>query len=144
MNDPLVAKASAVINAPVAKVWEAFTHPAIVKQWMFGTDMSVSAWEVGGEIRYKGQWEGKTYEDKGTILEVVPEQKLVSTYWSSLGGTPDTPDNYQKVTYELAEVGEQTQVTITQEGSKTEEQAKHSEGNWKQVLESLKKILEKT
>lgn len=137
-----IAQASSTIDAPIANVWEAFTNPAMVKQWLFGTEMNVSSWSVGGSITYRGEWEGKVYEDKGTILEIIPQQKLVSTYWSAFSGLPDAPEHYQKVTYELASVGNATQVIITQEGSKTKEQAEHSEGNWKQVLISMKKLLE--
>ena len=141
--DKFTAKAEMTINAPASKVWQTLTDPEMVKQWLFGTEMSVTAWEVGGKISYKGQWEGKAYEDKGTILEIEPEKKLVSTYWSSFSGLPDAPENYQTVAYILTEEHAGTKLTITQEGSKNEESAKHSEGNWKSVLDSLKKIVEK-
>jgi len=60
------------------------THRSkLVKEWLFGTNMRVSTWEVGGSISYAGSWEGKPYEDKGKILEIVPQQKFVSTYWSA-------------------------------------------------------------
>ena len=142
MSNNFTARAEATIKAPAEKVWEAFTEPKLVKQWLFGTDMEVSGWETGGKIRYKGEWEGKAYEDKGEILEIVPGQKLVTSYWSSVSGSPDSPENYQKVTYELAPEGDHTHVTIIQDGNKTEEGAKHSESNWNQVLASMKKLLE--
>ena len=143
MDQKFTAKSEAILNAPPAKVWEALTDPAMVKQWLFGTDMSVTAWEVGGKVSYKGEWEGKSYEDKGTILEIEPGKKLVSTYWSSFAGQPDEPENYQQVTYELESVEGGTKLTITQEGNKTEESAHHSEGNWNKVLKAMKQILEK-
>lgn len=130
------------IAAPAGRVWEAITDPALVKQWLFGTEMEVSAWEAGGQIRYRGQWEGKGYEDKGEIIEVVPQQRLVTTYWSAMSGTEDVPENYQKVTYELAAEGEGTRLAITQEGAMTEEGRQHMEGNWSQVLTSMKQLLE--
>lgn len=143
MEKELVAKVSGEIDAPLSAVWSAFTDPMLVRQWLFGTDMKVSAWEVGGEITYSGVWEGKSYQDKGKILEIVPGKKLVSSYWSAFSGLPDLPENYQKVTYELTERDGKTTVEITQEGSKSPEQAKHSEGNWRQVLDTMKKLLEK-
>lgn len=143
MNQKFTAKSESLIKASREKVWEALTDPAIVKQWLFGTNMSVTAWEVGGKISYKGEWEGKTYEDKGEILEIDPGKKLVSSYFSGLSGKPDLPENYQKVSYELEPAGDGTKLTITQEGNATEESAKHSEGNWNQVLEAMKKTLEK-
>ncbi|MEJ0021691.1 MAG: SRPBCC family protein [Candidatus Doudnabacteria bacterium] len=143
MAEKFTAKSEGVIMAPAHEVWQALTDPVMVKQWLYGTDMSVTEWKIGGEIRYKGEWEGKKYEDKGTILEIEPEKLLVSTYWSSMSGTPDVPESYQKVSYKLDPSGGGTKLTITQEGNATEESAKHSEGNWNQVLQSLKKIVEK-
>jgi uncharacterized protein YndB with AHSA1/START domain len=141
MSEKLTAKSETIINADASKVWQALTDPNLVKLWLFGTEMTAD-WKVGGQIRYKGVWEGKEYEDKGEILELMPEKKLVSTYWSGMSGLPDAPENYQIVSYELTPVDDQTKLTITQTGNMTEESAKHSESNWNQVLESLKKIVE--
>lgn len=135
-------KAEAVINAPASKVWQAITDPALVKQYLFGTEMSVTSWDVGGKVTYKGSWEGKSYEDKGTILEIEPEKKLVSTYWSSMGGTEDKPENYMKVSYELFPEGDGTKLVITQDNSPTQESADHSGSNWNMVLQGLKKVVE--
>jgi uncharacterized protein YndB with AHSA1/START domain len=38
-NKGLVAKASITVNAPVAKVWVALVNPAMIKQYMFGTNV---------------------------------------------------------------------------------------------------------
>lgn len=143
MENNLVATSKIVINAPIEEVWEALTDPALVKEWLFGTEMAVSSWEVGGEITYSGQWEGKPYQDKGKILEIEPQKKLVSSYWSAFSGSPDSPENYQKVTYELSTVEGGTEVTITQENNKSQEDSTKAEGNWNQVLQSMKKLLEK-
>lgn len=141
MTEKFTAKAEEIINAPPIKVWEALTNPSLVKQWLFGTAMSAD-WKVGGQIRYKGEWEGKTYEDKGTVLELVPEKKLVTTYWSAFSGLADLPENYQEVTYELTQEDSGTRLTITQKGNPSEESAKHSEQNWKTVLQKLKELVE--
>lgn len=138
-----IAKSETIINASEEKVWEALTNPEMVKQWLFGTEMSVTEWKAGGRISYKGVWEGKPYEDKGEILEIEPGKKLVSSYWSNFSGLPDVPENYQKVSYLLEPAGDGTKLIIIQEGSKTEESAKHSEGNWNSVLQSMKQLLEK-
>lgn len=136
-----IAKTSTTINAPASKVWEALTKPELVKQYFFGTNLKTD-WVVGSPITYTGEWEGKTYEDKGTVLEFIPEKKMVSTYWSSMGGLPDVPENYKKVATELSEENGVTTVTITQDNNETEEKAKHSEGNWGMVLDGLKKLVE--
>ncbi len=141
--EKFTAQSEAVINAPASLVWQALTDPALVKQWLFGTDMTVTEWRVGGQIRYRGEWEGKTYEDKGEILAIEPEKKLVATYWSSMSGTADAPENYQTVSYILTPDGSGTKLQIIQDNNKDAKSAEHSAGNWKMVLDNMKKIIEK-
>jgi len=141
MMNKTLAQATITINAPPSKVWEALTQPALIKQYLFGTDVTTD-WRVGSPITYKGQWQGKSYEDKGKILQIEPGKLLVSTFWSSLSGVPDISENYKTVRYELSPVGSGTRLTITQDNNATEEEANHSEQNWSMVLEGLKKLLE--
>lgn len=142
MDTAIIAKAETVINAPAERVWKAITDPAEVKQYLFGTNMQVSEWKVGGTILYKGVWQGKEYTDKGKILKYEPEKLLVSTYWSGLSGKADLPENYQIVSYILSPAGAGTKLTITQENIATEESKKHSEANWGMVLSGMKKLIE--
>jgi uncharacterized protein YndB with AHSA1/START domain len=130
-----------VIKALPAKVWEALTNPVLVKQYFFGTNVK-SDWRKGSSITWSGEYEGKNYEDKGEVLEVEPEKLLSTTYWSSMSGLPDVPENYQQVTYRLIPEGQGTTVEITQENSQSQESVDHSLQNWKMVLDGLKKLVE--
>jgi uncharacterized protein YndB with AHSA1/START domain len=141
MNDRYVAKAATTINVPASKVWNAITEPELIKQYMFGTDV-ISDWKVGSPIVYRGEWQGKPFEDKGRILEMEREKSLVSTHWSPMSGVPDSPENYHTVSYNLIEKDGKTEVTITQDNNASEEEKSHSEQNWNQVLQGLKKLLE--
>lgn len=141
MNNKFIAKATTTINAPASKVWDALTNPDLIRQYLFGTEVTTD-WKVGGPITYKGVWEGKAYEDKGKILKFDPEKSLVSTHWSPLSGVPDIPENYHTVTYQLSEKGSKTEVTIMQDNNATEEEKAHSEQNWRTVLDGMKKLLE--
>jgi uncharacterized protein YndB with AHSA1/START domain len=141
MNKAYIAKATISINAPIEKVWEALTKPELIKQYLFGTEVTTD-WQVGSPITYKGVWEGKAYEDKGKVLQNEPGKLLVSTFWSSLSGVPDIPENYQTVCYELSSENGGARLTLTQDNNDSEEGAKHSEQNWNMVLEGLKKLVE--
>jgi uncharacterized protein YndB with AHSA1/START domain len=141
MNGKYTASAKTTINAPVSKVWQALVNPEIIKQYLFDTEV-ISDWKVGSPIIYKGEWEGKPFEDKGKILEIEPEKLLKSTHWSPLSGVPDTPENYHTVTYTLSDKGDRTDVTITQDNNASEEEKAHSEKNWQTVLEGMKKLFE--
>jgi uncharacterized protein YndB with AHSA1/START domain len=141
VNNKFTAKATTTINAPASKVWDALTKPELIKEYLFGTEVTTD-WQVGSPITYKGEWEGKTYEDKGEILQIEPEKLLVSTFWSSLEGLPDVPENYKTVHYELSPENGGTKLTITQDNNATQEEADHSEQNWNMVLGGMKKLLE--
>jgi uncharacterized protein YndB with AHSA1/START domain len=141
MSQNLVATSTITVKAPPSRVWEALTKPELIKQYLFGTDVTTD-WRVGSAITYKGIWEGKPYEDKGNILEVEPGRLLASSYWSPLSGTPDVPENYVTVRYEIAPADGGSRLTITQDNNKTQEDADKSAANWKMVLDGLKKLLE--
>ena len=64
-----IAKASITINATAEKVWHALTDPRMIKKYMFGTSV-ISDWKEGSKIIWKGEWEGKSYEDKGKIIHL--------------------------------------------------------------------------
>jgi len=142
MNNKFTAQATTLVNAPASKVWDALTSPSLIKQYLFGTEVT-SDWKVGSPITYRGEWEGKSYEDKGEILQIEPDKLLVSTFWSSLAGLPDLPENYKTVRYELSPEGSRTKLTITQDNNATQEEADHSTQNWTTVLDKLKELLEK-
>jgi uncharacterized protein YndB with AHSA1/START domain len=141
MNKKFTARASITIDVPPSRVWQALTSPEMIKEYLFGTAVS-SDWQVGSPITYRGEWEGQDYEDRGKILEVEPEKLFVSTFWSSLSGQEDSPENYQTVRYELAPAGAGTRLTITQDNNESREDAHRSEENWKTVLEGMKRLLE--
>jgi uncharacterized protein YndB with AHSA1/START domain len=141
MSKTPIANATATINAPASKVWDALTKPDQIKQYMFGTDVTTD-WKVGSPITYKGEWKGKAYEDKGKVLEIEPGKRLVSTFWSALAGLPDTPENYKTVGYELSPAGDKTKLSITQDNNATQEEATEAEKNWHMVLDGIKKLLE--
>jgi len=141
MNNTLIAKATITINAPASRVWKALMDPELIKQYLFGADV-ISDWEAGSPIIYKGVYQGKAYEDKGTVLKADPEKLLLITHWSPLSGTADSPENYHKVSYELVTEDGSTQLTITQDNNSSAEEQAQNAGFWQTVLEGIKKLLE--
>src|SRR5437868_6447426 len=114
MTQKLTATSSVEIHADANTVWEALTDPEKIKKYFFGTETR-SEWKVGSPITFTGVWEGKPYEDKGTILEIIPGQLLRYNYWSSFSGTEDQAENYANITYRLETAGNITRLMITQD-----------------------------
>ncbi|MHB8645062.1 MAG: SRPBCC family protein [Thermomicrobiales bacterium] len=140
-QEGLVAEASTTIAAPIGVVWDALTNPAMIKQFMFGTE-TVSEWKEGSPIVWKGVWEGKPYEDKGVILRVEPGRMLQYSHYSPLSGAPDVPANYHTLTYELFDERGTTRVALSQDKNASEEEREHSREMWEKMLESLKGVVE--
>jgi uncharacterized protein YndB with AHSA1/START domain len=141
MRENLVAQVSTIIDAPRAKVWDALVSSEAAKKYMFGTTV-VTDWKEGSEIFWRGEWQGKSYEDKGVILRCEPGRALAYTHFSPLFGLPDTLENYHTVTIELSSAGDQTSVSLSQDNNSTEQAREHSEKNWGTMLEALKKHVE--
>ena len=136
-----IANITITINAPATRVWEALVSPDQIKQYMFGTRV-VTDWQEGSPIIWQGEWQGKAYEDRGTLLKIEPKRVLQYNHFSPLTGQPDVPENYHTVTIELSPDRGQTRVTLSQDNNDSEEAREHAEKNWQMMLEDLKKLLE--
>jgi len=141
MKNDITGHATISIAAQVDKVWDALTKPELIKKYFFGTNTETT-WKVGSPIRFSGEWEGRKYEDKGTILDFKPKRLIRYEYWSSMSGIEDKPENYVIITYELTESNGNTTLEILQENIPDEKTKEHSEQNWNMVLEGLKKMVE--
>ena len=141
MDKDLVAKAATTIRAPAQDVWKALTDPEAIERYMFGAKVD-SEWHEGSPITWKGEYQGKPYEDKGRILEMRPARRLSYSHYSPMAGKPDRPENYHTVTIDLAGSGGETRVSLTQDNNADEKALAHSEKNWGAMLEGLKKYVE--
>ena len=137
----LATSASVTIDAPIDEAWNALTTPEVIKRWFFGVDTETD-WQVGSPLVHRGEWQGKPYEDKGTILAFEPPTKLVHTHWSPASGEPDRPEHYQEVTWSLAERDGRTVLTVAETNLPSQEAKEISEQSWKAVLNNLKELLE--
>jgi uncharacterized protein YndB with AHSA1/START domain len=137
----LIASKTINIKSSKKRVWQALTSLGDIRQYLFGTNVETD-WKEGSPIRWRGEWQGKAYQDKGTILKVEPGKLLQYTYWSSMAGKDDKPENYATVTTRVAGEDNDVTVTLTQDGNDNEQSKQHAEENWSKVLEGLKKVCE--
>lgn len=135
------ARASIHVAADRDTLWHALTDPDTIARYLFGTRVETD-WQPGSPIVYRGEWEGEPYEDRGAILEVVPGERLLTSYYSPLSGKPDEPESYQDVSYHLADDGDGTLVTIAQDGCADPAEAERMSANWAATLQSLRSVVE--
>src|SRR3954465_13584428 len=92
------------ILAPARKVWSALTLPELVKQWQYGSDL-LTTWEPGTPIMFRNEWNGLSFEQKGTVLEFIPKSRLKYSLFCNRPDLQDIPEHHFLMTYELTESG---------------------------------------
>ena len=130
------------VNAPAKKVWLALTVPDLVKQWQYGSDL-LTTWEAGSPIVFRNEWNGQTFEQKGTVLEFTPESRLKYSLFFPRPDLQDIPEHSFFMTYALIERGESTSVLFRQEDPRPSPPNESSGGDdGPDVLSFLKELVE--
>jgi uncharacterized protein YndB with AHSA1/START domain len=130
-----------VINAPAQKVWDSITKPELVKQWQYGSIL-LTNWEIGSDIRFTTEWEGKIFEQWGKVLEIQPARSIKYSLFAPGRGLEDKPENYFIMSYTLTAGNGQTTLEIIQEDNRPNAVQEEPQGAENPILQSLKKIAE--
>jgi uncharacterized protein YndB with AHSA1/START domain len=139
-----------IIPAKREKVFEAWTKPEIMRKWFFTGTWSAETsndFRVGGQYRvemiddgsgYPGHVgkAGDRYLHSGEYLEIKRPEKLVFTWDSHLVKN-------SRVTVELREQGEATELTLTHEFLENEEIRKAHNQGWIGCLANLENYVQK-
>jgi uncharacterized protein YndB with AHSA1/START domain len=139
--EKLVSGAEITINAPIETVWHAITNSKIAL--MPGTTVE-SSWDVGDPITFEGEFNGQPFKDFGEITDKDEGKAVAFSHWSK---TPERPEDYHVVRYELDDKVDATRVKLTQTnvGSHPDVDAKTKaefDKNWQMMLAHLKKATE--
>jgi len=136
-GEPLVVER--VLNAPIAKVWTAITDRNAMAKWSF--DLSDFKPEFGCEFAFVVEHEGKKFDHRCRVTEVVPDRKLAYT-WRYEGYDGDS-----LVTFELFDEGGKTRLRLTHEGLDNfprlpEYDRSNFAKGWNGIADELKKFVE--
>ena len=137
-----IATAQVDISASPDQVWNAITDPAKVKRYFFGSTVE-SDFRPGSSITWRGEYNGKPFEDRGEVIEAVPHERLRVTHFSPLSGEPDRPENYHELVFALSPSGPTTHVTFTQDNNASAGDAEEASDNWRTMLHGLKELVER-
>ena len=145
----LIVRNNILINATIAKVWDALVNPEQTKKYMFGCE-ALSDWTIGSPLLWQAMYEGKeTVFVKGIIADIQPNKLLKYTVIDPNAAMPDIPENYLNVTYELSELEGQTNLIVYQdgfenaaEGEKRYTDVYNNGEGWNPILTEIKKMLE--
>lgn len=154
-TSPLV-HARKIIQAPVEKVWKAWSTPELIKQWWgpvhFGCPEATMTFKVGGQYLFamKDNQSGKVSWSAGVYEQIVPNAKLVFTdHFSDERGNSlpaadyGMPGNWPEVRYVTVSFEPtspfQTRVHLTHEGIPAEMHDDCGRG-WSSSLDKLKTL----
>lgn len=129
------------INAPTQRVWNALTKPELIKLWQYGSDL-ITNWEVGSDIRFRSEWEGKIFEQWGKVLEVRTNESVKYSLFAPRPDLEDKPENYFIMSYALTADKGQTKLEIIQEDKRPDAVQEELQGEENPLLQSLKKVAE--
>jgi uncharacterized protein YndB with AHSA1/START domain len=129
------------IKAPLQKVWDMLTKPELVKQWQYGSEL-ITDWKVGGDIKFKTEWEGKIFEQWGKVLEIKSNELIKYSLFAPRPGLEDKPENYFVMSYVLTTDNEQTKLKIIQTDNRAGAVQEEPQGEENPILQGLKKIAE--
>lgn len=130
------------INAPVAKVFRAWTEGETLKRWFGPSDamkvvIAETDLKVGGRYRIVlEQPDGEQHRVGGVYREIVTDQRLVFTWaWES------TPERESLVTVEVKAADGGTSLTLTHAQFADEEARDRHNHGWTGSLDRLERTL---
>lgn len=142
LDKNLTINTSIEIKSDKSTIWDALTNPEKIKIYLFGTE-TITDWKEGNSIVFQGEYQGKSYRDRGVIIRNKQNEELQYSYWTGFSGLEDIPENYALVTFFLESVGENIALTVTQSAFSNEETRQHSLTTWTYILQQIKALAEK-
>src|ERR1035437_5159458 len=92
------ATAQTDVAATPGRVWAALTEPEQIAAYMQGSQVTTT-WQIGSPITWDGEYNGRSYQDKGEVLTYDEPHVLSVTHYSPMMGQPDEPQSYHTLVY---------------------------------------------
>ncbi|PWT96892.1 MAG: hypothetical protein C5B53_08830 [Candidatus Melainabacteria bacterium] len=131
------------IQAPVEKVYRAWTEPEQISQW-FGCDKVARArvtqeLKVGGQYRIEANCaDGSPGLVYGTFKEIIPNQKLV---YSWTNGSAEYPASDTIVSVEFIARGSETEIHLVHSNFALAKSVEGHTMGWQECLEKLARFV---
>lgn len=154
--DRHAVKLERIFEAPVERVWAAWTDPEMIKQWWGPKDFTAPAaridFRVGGRYLYcMRSPEGRDYYSAGTFREIEPYKRISMTDGFSDPAGNLVPASYYEMTEDMPLVmiitvtfepqGGRTKFTLHHQVVRNEEVKRNTAQFWIDTFDKLEKIL---
>ena len=143
-------------DAPRARLWMAWTVPELLRKWWgpkyFTSPFCRIELSVGGKYLFSlRDQDGKDYWSTGVYLQIMPQSRLVYTdSFSDEHGNIVPPTHYGMsadmamemiVTVTFDEIGEQTRMTLIQDGFPAGDERGLARASWQQSFDKLEELV---
>lgn len=128
------------INTSPDKVWETITNPELTIRYMYNCKIE-TVWKPGSTFNWRDASTGKLMV-VGSLVEIEPGRKIEYTTFDPNGKLEDIPENYSRVTYELAEEENSTLLSVRQENYPAVHSPEDMAKGWEYALEGIKQTAE--
>ncbi|MBK7969285.1 MAG: SRPBCC family protein [Bacteroidetes bacterium] len=138
MNDKKIITVSAIVNAPIQKVWDYWTNPNHITGWNFASDdwhapSAQNDLKVGG--KFNSRMEAKDgsfgFDFEGVYDQVIPEKFIEYTLGDS-----------RKVKIKFTSDGNTTTIEESFE-AESENPVEMQQTGWQMILNNFKRYTEK-
>lgn len=139
----MVLELKCVLGAPRERIFRTLTEPAELAKWWgpqgFTTPDIDLDFRVGGHYRFGMQPpDGDLFHLSGEYLEIQPPSRLVYTFrWEE----PDPDDRPTVVTLWLHDVGDATEVSLSQGEFATEARLELHRSGWTDSFDKLRELI---
>lgn len=145
-TEPLKMSITRVFDAPRQLVYEVWTLPEHIVNWMAPHGFTIP--ETSGELKVGGTWhcvmvapDGTRHPLRGIYEEIIPQETIVTSHcWEDEDGNPEH-ETHLAVRFTDEEDGK-TRVTLEQSNFKSKESRDGHVDGWSQSLERLTSLLE--
>ena len=134
---PIIITIETTVNAPVEKVWEAWTKPEHITKWSFASEDWHTPW-AKNDLRDGGSFSSRMEAKDGSM-------------GFEFGGVYDTVITNDQITYTMGD-GRKVNIQFTVEGDNTrivqsfeaesENPVEMQRGGWQAILDNFKKYTE--
>lgn len=125
-------------KASLQQVFDALTRPELIKLWQYGKVLTTD-WTVGGAIRFSAEYEGKSLEQWGTVLDVRTNELVKYNLFTPRPDLEDSIENRCITTYVLTNDHGITHIEIIQEDNRPNIFAPET---LKRIITGLKEVVE--
>lgn len=135
-----------LIHAPRVRVFEAFSSESALSQWFSPSadiplDVEVFEFVVNGSFRLRYSMPDGTQPVVGGVYELImpPRQIVFSWVWEQPDPHADIPT---RVDVRFADIGDDTEITVTHERLPSEEMCERYAAGWEGTFDGLERFVD--